>query len=100
MNRIALIFRAEGEYKSWLDGTEADEAGWEPFEMCDLHPAGRDHFKIWSQARELTDEVRQEMIKQAVTVVDWMRNEKGWDGFCADLVLHAQGKKVFHWELC
>ena len=104
MLTIGYRFYVTGEFCKHLRGLPdpADE-DWEVFEMPDLHPSGKDVFTVWvPNFREHCDEALKEAIERAIVVVDWMRGERGWDGFYAGLWAPRKegGERLFSWELC
>lgn len=99
MRRTGLRFTVEGEYVETLQHLDdPDDEMWTPFMTEDLHPAGKKHITIWRRGGDS----REKLTRRAVSVVDWMRGEKYWEGFCAKLFLQRKGAPiaVFEWELC
>ena len=98
--RIGHRFHVEGEFCERLRGLpNPNDEDWRVFDTSDLHPSGKDVFTVWvPNFREHCDEAREEAVERAIVVVDWMRGERGWEGFYADLQL--ADRKVFSWKLC
>jgi hypothetical protein len=97
---IGYRLHVEGEFCERLRGLpDPNDEDWKVFDMSDLHPSGKDTFTVWvPNFREHCDEAREEAVERAIVVVDWMRGERGWEGFYADLWL--ADRKVFSWKLC
>jgi hypothetical protein len=100
--RVSYVFRVDGEYCERLKGLPdpADE-DWEYFDMHDLHPGGADHITILTDYAETCPEAQAAAVSKAVTVVEWMQEEKGWEGFDATLWLCHRDKspdaRAFRW---
>ena len=106
MNKTGVQFYVEGEYCLRLKGLpDPNDEDWECFCNEDINPFGRPRFIVWSQYRDplsYSDE-RERMVNQVIAVVDWLRGELGWEGFCSVLWLYrgeGQDERVYQWELC
>jgi hypothetical protein len=101
--RVGYVFYVEGEYcENLQDLPDPADEDWVPFQMQDLHPGGEDRIAIWTHYSEPCPEAEEEAIAKAITIVEWMREEKDWEGFDASLWLwrgEQAHKRVFRWEL-
>ena len=100
MATIGYHFYVEGEFCKRLRGLpDPSDEDWEVFVTPDLHPFGKDAFTVWvSNFREHCDEAREKAAERAIEVVEWIRGERNWEGFDANLYL--ANRKIFSWELC
>ncbi len=98
MRKTGIRFFVEGEYATRLD-ENGEFADWQPFETRDLRADGKEEIIIWSQFDGIDAEELECMISRAVNVIDWMREERGWDGFNASLYRSTTNERVFSWEI-
>jgi hypothetical protein len=101
--KVGYVFHVAGEYCKELQHLDdpADE-DWIPFGMSDLHPAGEESITIWTNYGRPCPQARQEAIDRAITIVEWMRGFRGWEGFDAGLWIGRpgdHGERVMRWEL-
>lgn len=105
MFKIGYRFTVRGEYCVHLLGLpDPNDEDWELFELCDLHPGRMDVITVMvANYNAPCEAAKEEAIERAVHVIEWMRGEKGWQGFDAHLWtckgddLH---ERAFRWELC
>ena len=111
MNRTGLQFYVEGEYCLRLKHLpDPNDEDWILFNNEDINPFDRPYFVVWSQFdNPLFDnplsypDERERLINQVVMVIDWLRGELGWEGFCANLWLYrgeGTDERAYKWELC
>lgn len=103
MLQTGLSFYISGEYSKDIHPDDPEKATWEMFTTTDIHPAGKEYFTAWSQFTEITDEDRERMVDEVSIVIDWIRKDRGWDGFVATLWQYRGDQKplqVNRWELC
>ena len=88
----------------WLGLPDPCDENWELFELCDLHPGKKDYIVVMVANYDAPcASAQQKAVERAVHVIEWMRGEKGWQGFAASLWLcnqHNPDQRVFRWELC
>lgn len=99
--RIGLSFYIEGEYcKRTTD--DPNDADWIPFDNRDIHPKKKKTFTVWSQFEDLNEKDKEDLINTIVTVINWLRDDNDWEGFCANLWLSRgeyKDQKVYSWNL-
>jgi hypothetical protein len=108
MKHTGLDFYVEGQYVSQSDYVlilfDPVEQRWTPFDNADIHPFGKRFFTIWSQFTNLSEEDITRMAQEAATIIDWLRQERGWELFDATLWLYQgednRPKRMFRWDLC
>lgn len=101
-SRTGFIFRVEGIYVGTLEYyDDPKDEDWQEFSTRDLHPAGKPQFTIWVDTGEPDEVDRHDAIARAITIVNWMRGEKGWEGFHATLSMRTRDgyQPVYQWEL-
>ena len=106
MKRTGLNFYVEGQYvtdSDWQDLADPRDQDWIPFQNSDLHPFRKRFFTAWSQHTELTKHDIHDLALHIINLIDWLRQERDWTGFCATLWLHegtSRPQRMFQWELC
>lgn len=107
MKKTGLRFYIEGEYcRNLLYLPDPNNENWVPFRNEDMHPSNQSHFTIWSDFAHPLSVLHERtgMIREIVTVINWLRDELDWEGFCATLWLRRGGDNkdevVMRWELC
>jgi len=106
VKRTGLHFYVTGEFvheRDYVTGLDPSSQNWKDFDNEDLHPFGKKTFTAWCQFDEVRDSDLEEMVDQIVAVVDWLRLEKDWTAFVADLWWRRgpekKDEKVFSWNL-
>ena len=105
MFKVGYRFTVEGYYCVHLQGLpDPNDEDWQLFDLDDLHPGRKNVITVMVANYDTPCEAaKQEAVERAVHVVEWMRGEKGWQGFDAKLwLLKGQNPdgRVFRWELC
>lgn len=107
MRKTGLRFYIEGEYcQNLLHLPDPNNENWVSFRNEDINPFKNSHFTIWSDFENPLSYPfeRDGMVKEIVAVINWLRDELSWEGFCATLWLRHDGENkdeiVKRWDLC